>query len=69
MPLAALAASGLAVAFGLPFVMILAAVLFLFATTSVLTFAGGGITRVVADARREFDVIAADAPPAGYHGR
>ncbi len=63
MPFAALAASGLAVAFGLPFVMILGAGMYLLATVSVLAFAGGGIVHVVADARREFDVIAADAAP------
>ena len=63
MPFAALAASGLAVVAGLPFVMILGASLYLAATVSVLTFAGGGIVHVVADARREFNVIAADAAP------
>ncbi len=63
MPFAALAASGLAVMAGLPFVIILAASMYLAATVSVLTFAGGGIGHVVADSRREFDVIAADAAP------
>jgi MFS family permease len=64
MPFAALAASGLAVVAGLPFVMILGASMFLVATVSLLTFAGGGIAHVVADTRREFDIIAADAAPA-----
>lgn len=67
MPFAALAASGLAVVAGLPFVMILGAALFLATTAYVLTFAGGGIAHVVADSRREFDIIAADPAPA--HGR
>ncbi len=64
MPLAALAASGLAVVAGLPFVMILGATCFLVTTCYVLTFDGGGIAKVVADSRREFDIIAADATPA-----
>ena len=64
MPLAALAASGLAVVAGLPFVMILGASLFFITTMYVLTFAGGGIAKIVADSRREFDIIAADAAPA-----
>ncbi len=69
MPIAGLAASGLAVAFGLPFVMILAAALFLIATVSVLTFAGGGISHVVAGSRREYDIIAAAATGATYGHR
>ena len=64
MPFAALASSGLAVAFGLPFVILLGAGLYLTSTVLVLTFAGGGIAKVVAEARREFDIIAADATPA-----
>ena len=64
MPFAALASSGLAVAFGLPFVIMLGAGLYLTTTVLVLTFVGGGIAKVVADARREFDIIAADATPA-----
>jgi MFS family permease len=67
MPFAALAASGLAVAAGLPFVMMLGAALFLIATVGVLTFAGGGIANVVASSRREYDLIAANAAPTYRH--
>ena len=38
------------------------------ATVGVLAFAGGGIAHVVADSRREYDIIAAEAAPAYRHG-
>ena len=47
--------------------MMLGAGLFLVSTVSVLAFAGGGITKVVASSRREFDIIAADAAPSYGH--
>ncbi len=67
MPFAVLAASGLAVVAGLPFVMILGAGLFLASSVAVLAFAGGGIAKVVADSRREFEIISADAAPTHGH--
>jgi len=61
MPLAAIAVSAAAVAFGLPAVMLALAALFLVVCTSALRFAGGGIARVVRDSWAEYRVIAVGA--------
>ena len=66
MPLAALAASGAAVFLGLPAVMIVCAALYVASAALVLGFAGGGIVRVVADSRLEFDALAAEGAERGY---
>jgi hypothetical protein len=58
MPIAGIAASGLAVAFGLPIVMAVAALAFFGATAWVLQFAGGGIAAVVRRCQVEYEVIA-----------
>ncbi len=59
MPLAALVTSGLAVAFGLPFVMALSALLYLVSALSVLRFAAGGIGQVIRDSSREYAAVTA----------
>lgn len=58
-PVAALVSSGLAVALGLPFVMALSALLYFVGTVWVLRFAAGGISNVVAQARLEYEAVAA----------
>jgi MFS family permease len=65
MPLAALAFSALAVATDLPFVMVTCALLYSVAAMTVLRFADGGITKVVADSRAEYDIIAFEPSRAG----
>jgi MFS family permease len=62
MPVAGVAASGLAVWLGLPIVMVLASIAFLAATVWVLQFAGGGIAAVVKRCQAEYEVIAEAAP-------
>ncbi len=59
MPIAGLASAGLAVWIGLPAVMLISAALYLLTTVIVLRFAGGGIRRVVAASRLEFDTVSA----------
>ena len=66
MPLAGLAAAGLAAVTGLPFVMILMGALYAVLATLMLRFAGGGIGAVVSQSRAEFDVISALAPQRGH---
>ena len=66
MPFAALIASGLATVLGLPWVMVLFAVLYVFTASYVLRFVGGGMSRVVSDSRREFEAITAESARAGY---
>ena len=66
MPLAGLAAAGLAAVTGLPFVMILMGSLYAVLATLMLRFAGGGIGAVVSQSRAEFDVISALAPQRGH---
>ncbi len=66
MPLAALATSGLAVLFGLPFVMVLWAIVYAGSALFALQFAGGGIATVVDASRHEFDVLAADTEGTAY---
>ena len=63
MPLAALVFSALAVATDLPFVMVTCALLYSVAAMTVLRFADGGITKVVADSRAEYDIIAVEPSP------
>jgi|CXWL01.1.fsa_nt_gi MFS family permease len=63
MPLAGLAAAGLAAVTGLPFVMILMGSLYAVLATLMLRLAGGGIGAVVAQSRAEFEAVAAVAPP------
>lgn len=60
MPLAALASSVLAVAIGLPAVMVLSAGLFLAGALYMLRFPAGGIAEVVRASALEFEVIAAN---------
>lgn len=59
MPIAGLASAGLAVWIGLPAVMALSAGAYLVAVAFVLRSAGGGIDRVVAASRAEFDTVTA----------
>jgi len=65
MPLAALAISGIAGATGLPAVMLVCAGVYAAMATWALRSAGGGIDRVVGDSRREYELIAVEAAPAG----
>ncbi len=65
MPLAALVFSALAAATDLPFVMVTCALLYSLAAITVLRFADGGITKVVADSRAEYRIIAFEPSPAG----
>lgn len=65
MPLAALAISGIAGATGLPAVMLVCAGVYAAMGTWALRSAGGGIDRVVGDSRREYELIAVEAAPAG----
>jgi MFS family permease len=67
MPFAALVASGLSVAVGLPWVMAGAACLYLACGSYALRFAGGGIGRVVAESRHEFEALSVD-PSSRWHG-
>jgi MFS family permease len=60
MPVAGLAASGLAVAFGLPAVMLGAAVVYLLIMGYVLKYASGGIDFVVRRSYAEYEIVAAD---------
>lgn len=64
MPVAALVASGLAVLVGLPWVIAIAAVIYLVTASAALRLAGGGIARVVNESRAEFDAISAESQPA-----
>ncbi len=59
MPLAGLVASGAAVAFGLPAVMVASALAFLVLSAWVLRFAGGGIAQVVRDSSVEYEAVIA----------
>ena len=58
-PVAALLASGLAVAAGLPFVMALSALCYAVLTFAVLRFAAGGIANVVRQSTVEYEAVAA----------
>ncbi len=60
MPLAGLAASGAAVAFGLPAVMAASALASLVSSVWMLRFAGGGIAQVVRDSSLEYEAVIAD---------
>jgi MFS family permease len=58
-PVAGIAASGLAVAIGLPDVMLLSAAIYLAAAVLVLRYAFGGIERVVRASHTEYEQVAA----------
>ena len=58
MPLAGIIAAGVAVAFGLPFVMAASAAVYLVIAVLVLRFAGGGIERVVEQSHLEYEAVA-----------
>ena len=60
MPLAGLAASGAAVAFGLPAVMAGSALASLVSSVWMLRFAGGGIAQVVRDSSVEYETVIAE---------
>jgi MFS family permease len=62
-PIAGLASAGLAVAIGMPQVMLLSAGLYLIGAVTVLRFAGGGIDRVVRMTRTEYEAVSADLTP------
>jgi hypothetical protein len=62
--LAGLASAGVAVAIGLPAVMLACAACYLVLAVLVLKFAAGGIDRVVAESQREYQAIAAATPVA-----
>ena len=67
-PLAGIAASGLAVWLGLPEVMLAAAIAYLVLAAYSLRFAGGGIDRIVDKTREEYEQIAGLNPtPAHVH--
>jgi MFS family permease len=59
MPFAGIMAAGVAVAFGLPFVMVASAAVYLIGAALLLRFAGGGIERVVAHSWLEYEAVAA----------
>ena len=59
MPLAGIAASLLAVWIGLPAVMLLSAVAYAAIAVVILAYAAGGIVRVVAMSREQYEVVAA----------
>lgn len=60
-PFAALAASGLAAAFGLPAVMLVVSGLYVVLAVALLSRSGGGISRVVATAEAEYEALSAEA--------
>jgi hypothetical protein len=66
MPIAALVASALSVAVGLPWVMAGAACLYLVFGACGLRFAGGGIGQVVAESRAEFEALSVEPQPARH---
>ena len=59
MPIAGIAASGLAVWIGLPAVMLASAVLYAVIAFAVLLFAAGGIVRVVQLSHEQYEIVAA----------
>ena len=61
MPLAGIAASGLAVWIGLPAVMMLSAVMYAVIAVAVLALAAGGIARVVQMSKQQYEIVAAEA--------
>jgi hypothetical protein len=65
MPLAALVSSGLAVAIGLPAVMVLSATLYLAVAAYMLRVPAGGIGAVVRASTAEFEIIAASDSKTG----
>jgi hypothetical protein len=68
MPFAALITSVLAVAAGLPAVMVLSAAAYLACAIFLLRFGAGGIGAVVRASKAEFEIIAAGPPRAASHG-
>jgi len=69
MPIAALVASAAAAYAGLPAVILACAVLFALSSAAVLRFAGGGISRVVAESHEEFRALSAEMIGHGGHGQ
>jgi len=59
MPIAGIASAGIAVAIGLPEVMLLSAALYAVLAFAVLLFAAGGIVNVVRLSREQYEVVAA----------
>lgn len=59
MPLAGIAASGLAVAFGLPAVMVASAGAYLILTVAAMRLVGGGVERAILDARDAYAAVVA----------